>query len=403
MKKLVHLADLHLGAKLHDRDRLAEQKLLLDWICRLLERERPDALVLAGDLFDVYYPASSVQQAWFDFLARVRRENLAGHVVAIAGNHDSPTALGCAGRVLDLVGVSLLAGDTSAADEALRVPCADGGSLAFAAIPFQREGAMRTQGGGDAEAGFRAHAAAAIAAARALAPDAPLVAVAHATLSGASFSDDESESERGRIVGGVESVPADAFAGADYVALGHLHVPQAIGGRDAVRYAGAPLPMSFAEAGSPKSVPIVEFAGGPGDAPSVREEPVPAFRPLRPLAGSRDEAVAAARALAAENPAGLAGAAWAGLSVTAGEGSFTETCRLVREALAGSGAELVAVSDDRVPDCAASPAAAARLTVADLRALGPERLAADRLAEPDLRLSAEERAELLDLVKEVLR
>lgn len=401
MKKLVHLADLHLGAKLRDRDRIAEQEAFLAWLCALLARERPDALVLAGDLFDVCYPPASVQRLWFDFLARVRRENLAGHVVAIAGNHDSPSALGCAGRVLDLVGVSLLAGDASAADEALRVPCADGGFLAFAAIPFQREGALRTQGGGDAVAGFRAHAAAALAAARALAPDSPLVAVAHAALSGAALSDDESERAR-RAVGGVDAVPADAFDGADYVALGHLHVPQKVGGRDAVRYAGSPLPMSFGEAGSRKPALVVEFAGGPGAAPSVREEPVPAFRPLRLLSGTREEAVAAARALAAEAPYGPAGAAWAGLSVTAGDGAFAETCRLVREALDGSGVELVAVSDDRAPAASAAPAARAALSVEDLRALGPERLAADRLAEPDLRLSQEERDALLELAKEAM-
>jgi len=400
MKKLVHLADLHLGARLRDRDRLAEQALMLDWLCGLLAREQPDALALAGDLFDVYYPSASAQQLWFDFLARVRREGLAGHVVAVAGNHDSPSALGCAGRLLDLVGVSLLAGDAAPEREALRVPCADGGALAFAAIPFQREGALRTQGGGDAVAGFRAHAAAALAAARALAPDAPLVAVAHATLSGASFSDGESERAR-RAVGGVEAVPADAFAGADYVALGHLHVPQAVGGREAVRYAGSPLPMSFAEAASTKSVCVVEFAGGPGDAPAVRAEPVPDFRPLRLLSGSREETVAAARALAAEAPSGPAGAAWAALSVSAGEGSFAETCRLVRAALEGSGVELVAVSDDRAPDADASPSAAAALSVEDLRALTPERLAADRLAEPDLRLAADERAGLLALLREV--
>ena len=400
MKKLVHLADLHLGAKLHDRDRLAEQRLLLDWLCGLLAAERPDALVLAGDLFDVYYPPASVQQLWFDFLARVRRENLAGHVVAVAGNHDSPSALGCAGRVLDLVGVSLRAGDTDAAAEALRVPCADGGALAFAAVPFQREGAMRTQGGGDAAAGFRAHAAAAVAAARALAPDAPLVAVAHATVSGASFSDAESERGR-RSAGGLDAVPADAFAGADYVALGHLHLPQAVGGRESARYAGAPLPMSFAEGAAAKSVAVAEFAGGPGEAPSVRTVPVPVFRPLRVLAGSREEAVAAAAALAAENPVGPAGGAWAALSVTAGEGSFSETCRLVREALAGSGVELAAVSDDRTGG-APSPAARDALSVDVLRALAPDRLAADRLAEPDLRLSEAERAELTALFMEVV-
>ncbi|MBQ9727857.1 MAG: exonuclease subunit SbcD [Kiritimatiellae bacterium] len=401
MKKIVHLADLHLGAKLHDRDRLAEQRLFLDWLCGLLAAERPDALVLAGDLFDVYYPPASVQQLWFDFLARVRRENLAGRVVAVAGNHDSPSALGCAGRVLDLVGVSLVAGDASADAEALRVPCADGGELAFAAIPFQRDGALRTQGGGDAAAGFRAHAAAAIAAARALAPDAPLVAVAHATVSGAAFSDAESERGR-RSVGGLDAVPAEALAGADYVALGHLHLPQAVGGRDAARYAGAPLPMSFAEGAAPKSVAVAEFAGGPGEAPAVRTVPVPVFRPLRVLSGSREETVAAAAALAAENPAGPAGGAWAALSVTAGDGAFSETCRLVRDALAGSGAELVAVSDDRAADPGAAAGAPPALSVEDLRAIAPHRLAAERLAEPDLRLSEAERAELEALFPEVV-
>lgn len=402
MKKLVHVADLHLGAKLHDRDRLPEQRLFLDWLCGLLSGERPDALVLAGDLFDVYYPPAGVQRVWFDFLARVRREGLARRVVAVAGNHDSPTALGCAGGVLDLVDVSLRAGDTTAAEEALVVPCADGGRLAFAAIPFQREGAMRTQGGGDSAAGFRDHAAAAIAAARSLAPDAPVVAVAHATVPGAAFSDGESERAR-RAVGGVEAVPADSFAGADYVALGHLHLPQAVGGRDAARYAGAPLPMSFAEGGTPKSVAVAEFAGGPGEAPAVRTVAVPVFRPLRVLAGSREEAVAAAAALAAEAPSGPAGAAWAALSVTSGDGAFSETCRLVREALGDSGVELVGVSDDRAGDAGSdSPAARDALSVEDLRALTPERLAADRLAEPDLRLSEEERAGLLVLLQEVL-
>ncbi|MBR6022824.1 MAG: exonuclease subunit SbcD, partial [Kiritimatiellae bacterium] len=154
MKKLVHTADLHLGAKLHEKDRLDEQTRLLDWLCGVLARERPDALVLAGDLFDVYYPPSGVQRVWYDFLARVRGEGLAGSVVAVAGNHDSPSALGCSGRVLGLIGAHLLAGDTRADEEAFAVDCADGGRMGFAAIPFLREGLLRTEGGGDAARGF---------------------------------------------------------------------------------------------------------------------------------------------------------------------------------------------------------------------------------------------------------
>ena len=123
---------------------------------------------------------------------------------------------------------------------------------------------------------------------------------------------------------------------------------------------------------------------------------------MRRIAGSREEAVAAAETLAAEAPTGPAGAAWAALSVTGGDGAFSETCGRVREALAGSGVELIGVSDDRAPDAGSSPAATAPLSVEDFRAVSPERLAADRLAEPDLRLSEAERDALLDLVREVL-
>ena len=134
MKKLVHLADLHLGAHLHDRDRLPEQRLFLDWLCGLLARERPDALVVAGDIFDVYYPSAGVQGVWLDFLARIREEGLAGSVVAVAGNHDSPSALGCTGRILRLVGTRLLAGDTDETAEAFLVPCADGGATQVSSL-----------------------------------------------------------------------------------------------------------------------------------------------------------------------------------------------------------------------------------------------------------------------------
>ena len=404
MKKIVHLADLHLGARLHDRDRLPEQRRFLDWLCEdLLAKERPDALVLAGDLFDIYYPPAGVQGVWLDFLARVRSGSLAGAVVAIAGNHDSPSSLGCTGKVLRLIGTRLLAGDTAAGDEAFLVPCADGGHLAFAAVPFLREGLLRTEGGGDARRGFAGHAAAALAAARALDPAAPVVAVAHTTVDGATLLSD-AVSERGRraaAVGGVDSVPADAFDGADYVALGHLHRAQTVGGREAVRYAGSPLPMSFAEAESfgGKTLAVVEFDGGPGAPVRVRSVDIPSFRELHLLSGDRGKALAAAAAWSPSERE--AGPAWAALSVTEGEGSFSEICEEVRAVVEAKGAELVVHTDDRaVPVRAADDAP---LTVAAVQALDPLSLARDRLSEPDLHLSESERDDLLALVREVLR
>ncbi len=401
MKKIVHLADLHLGTRSYNcGDRLPEQRLFLDWFCDFLEKEHPDTLVIAGDLFDVYYPPIGVQEVWFDFLARVRSERLAGSVVAIAGNHDSPSALGCTGRVLDLIGIHLIVGDTTPKEEAFRVPCADGGALVFAAIPFLREGLLRTQGDGDMRAGFSRHASEAVAAARALDPEAPLVAVAHATIDGAElFSDADFERGR-RAIGGVDQLPADAFAAADYVALGHLHSPQSVGTRETVRYAGSPIPMSFAEAtsGTAKTLSIAEFDGGPGAPVRVRTVAIPSFRELRAFSGDREKIL---QDIAAWEPAiSPAGPSWASLSVTEGDGSFAETCEKARAAIVAKGAELTVHSDDRHSSSPRLDDQA--LTVEAIQALDPFSLARDRLSEPDLHLSEDERDELLSLLREVL-
>ncbi len=401
MKKLVHIADLHLGAKPYNGgDRLPEQLLFLDWLCLLLEQEKPDALVIAGDLFDVYYPPAGVQEVWFDFLARVRAKGLAGSVVAIAGNHDSPSALGCTGRVLNLLGIHLVVGDATPQDEAFRVPCADGGSLVFAAIPFLREGLLRTLGEGDVSVGFSRHAAEALSAARALDADAPLVAVAHAIVTGAQILSD-AHSERGRnIIGGVETLPSDVFADVDYLALGHLHTPQTIGDRETARYAGSPIPMSFAEAtsGARKTVVVAEFDGEHGKEVRVRTISIPTFRELRAFSGSREKILLD---IASWVPGfKKAGKAWASISVTEGEGSFSETCEAARAAIAEKGAELVVHSDDR--HTSIRRADVTPLSVQAVRALDPFALARDRLSEPDLHLSESEINAFLDLVREVM-
>ena len=401
MKKIVHVSDLHLGARPYNGgDRMPEQRCFLDWLCQLLEKEKPDALVIAGDLFDVYYPPVGVQEVWFDFLARVRSECFAGCVVAIAGNHDSPSALGCTGRVLNLLGIHLVVGDATPQEEAFRVPCADGGALVFAAVPFLREGLLRTQGEGDVCTGFSKHAAEAVAAARVLDPDAPLVAVAHAVVTGAQILSD-TDSERGRhIIGGVETLPSDAFADADYVALGHLHTPQTIAGRETARYSGSPIPMSFAEAtsGAGKTLVIAEFDGGRGADVRVRTVGIPVFRELRAFAGSRETIL---KDIASWVPAvQKAGRPWASISVTEGEGSFAETCEATRAAIAEKGAELVVHSDDRRTPARRTDSRP--LTVQAVRALNPVALARDRLSEPDLHLSETEIDTYMKLLQEVL-
>ena len=303
--KIIHTGDWHLGAKLGVKSRLEEQKGFLEWLCRLLAAESPraDLLVVAGDVFDSGAPSNEALAEYYRFLRRVDREELVRQVIIIGGNHDSPAFLGAPKPVLEGVRTSVVADgadslDAIAETEAFAIGCADGGTLAVAAVPYLRPSqlvnAARDAGvsadlAGPArlEAGFRAHCEAAARAARLKAPaGSPLVLVAHGSFAGAVPSDDVSEVAR-RMIGGLGEISLDALPRADYVALGHYHRRQSVGGRDAVRYAGAPIPMSFAESDQGKGVLVVEFRDGAG--PVVREEDYPDAQPFWRFRGTTDE------------------------------------------------------------------------------------------------------------------
>ncbi len=298
--KLIHTADWHLGAKLCDRDRLPEQARFLEWFAGLLREERPDLLVVAGDVFDTHQPSPAAQKLYYDLLAAIVRDRLCRCVAILGGNHDSAQLLAVPERLLSPLGIRIVARRAeSPADEAIAVPSADGGpGLALAAVPFLSKADLANsappeegEGAGPdrtarLRAGFAAHYRAVAAAARAAAPGTPLVVAGHGVLEGCLARD--IRPGRLRPVGGVDAYPAETLPPADYVAFGHLHLPQSVGGNPCVRYSGAPLPMSFFEAGTPKSVVRAEF-GAPGEPPRIEEVPVPAFRRLAALKGTPEE------------------------------------------------------------------------------------------------------------------
>ncbi len=395
--KIVHTSDWHLGARLHDRDRGAEHDAFLAWLRALLRRERPDALLVAGDVFDLRQPGPAAQERYYRFLAGVAEDGSCRRVVVTAGNHDSAALLSASGRVLGLLGVTVSAkAGPDAAREAVAVRDAAGRTLgAVAALPFMGEqellnlakaaGCAEADRAARAEAGFRAHVAAVLAEARALARGGPVAAVAHCTARGARASDERSE--RARPVGGVEAVGLEAFAGADYVALGHLHLPQGVGGT--ARYSGAPLAMSFAEAGQEKGVTIAELA--PGEAPRVRQEAFPPPVPLRVFEGTPAEVEAALAGAVAEGPGPLCAA----LRVTAGEGDAMALWRQADALCEGTGVALLLREDAR-PRAAASRLAEVPESEA-LRMLTPLQVAAIRLAEEPL--SEAEREAFLGMLR----
>jgi len=270
--RILHTSDWHLGHTLRDWDRADEHAAFLAWLLDTLEAEQVDALLIAGDIFDTANPSAAAQEAWYEFLVAARRRCSGLDIVVIGGNHDSAARLDAPNPLLRAVGVSLVGGLTRGTDGTVDparavVPIrARNGDVGFvAAVPFLRppDLPLLDSAVGDVLIeGVRAVYRDILHRVRARASDAkhaPLIAMGHLYMATGEVSE---LSER-RILGGNQhALPVDIFPGdIGYVALGHLHRAQRIGGLDRVRYSGSPIPLSMAEAGYAHQVAIVDMKG----------------------------------------------------------------------------------------------------------------------------------------------
>jgi exonuclease SbcD len=273
--RLLHTADWHLGRAFHGEDLLGAHAAFVDFLVAAAREAAVDGILVAGDVYDRALPPVDAVRLASEALARLAD---VAPVVAISGNHDSAARLGFGAELLARAGVHVV---TTAEAAGTAIPLGDGHVFP---IPYLEPDLVR----GTLGIEERSHAAALEAAmtrVRRAGVRSPSVAMAHAFVAGAT----PSESERDLSVGGSASVPPSVFAGVDYVALGHLHGPQAVGG-EAGRYAGSPLALSFSEAGQAKSVAVVEVvAGAP---PSVELVCCPVPRPLATLRGTLDALLA---------------------------------------------------------------------------------------------------------------
>ncbi|MDR2347355.1 MAG: exonuclease SbcCD subunit D [Bifidobacteriaceae bacterium] len=298
--KLIHTSDWHLGRTFHGLDMLPYQAAQLDHLVGLARTVRPAAVLVAGDVYDRAVPPVAAVEVLEGALRRLAE---VAPVVVISGNHDSATRLGF-GAALMRPEIRLVTALNQVGEAvALADPAGGPGALVYP-IPFLDVYDAAARWGAEDEPLARSHEAVLGAAMgrvradlsrRGLAPPSQpdggpaVVVMAHAFVSGALGS----ESERDLTVGGVDRVPAAVFAGADYVALGHLHGPQVVSGQagQVLRYSGAPLAFSFSEAGQVKSTAVVSLGAGP---PAVELVPAPVPRPLRVVAGTLAQLQAAA-------------------------------------------------------------------------------------------------------------
>lgn len=278
--RLLHTADWHLGRSLYEARLIEDQAHALDGLVALVRDARPDAVIVAGDVYDRAVPPGEAVSLLDETLNRIcRGEGVP--VLMIAGNHDSPERLDFASRLTGDAGLHLRG---RVCDPPVPVVLEDAhGPVHVHLLPYAEPAAVRQALGDEAATGHDAAMAALTDRVRDTLPAGVRgVAVAHAFVAGGA----ESESERPLVIGGSGSVAAKRFDGFCYAALGHLHRPQAMaGGR--VRYSGSLLKYSFDEAAHRKSVSLVEIAAD-GEV-AVEEIALPLRRDVRIVEGTLEQ------------------------------------------------------------------------------------------------------------------
>lgn len=276
--KFAHISDLHLGKRLYERSFLEEdQPYILRQICEALREEKPDAVLIAGDIYDKSAPSAEAVRLFDDFLSELSADGQT--VFVISGNHDSAARVAYGGRIMAKSGVHVSA---PAYDGEVRpVTLTDEhGPVDIYLLPFVKPIHVSTA---FPEEKIESYTDALRVAVEhmALRPGRRSVLVAHQFVTGAARSDSEEIS-----VGGLDNVDASVFAPFSYVALGHIHRPQDIGSTR-VRYSGTPLKYSFSEAGDEKSITIAEL-DAKGEV-ALRTIPLKPLHELREIKNAYDE------------------------------------------------------------------------------------------------------------------
>ncbi len=281
--RFIHSADWHLGRLFHGRSLVEDQAHVLDQFVALVRDRQPQAVLLAGDIYDRAVPPAEAVNLLDDVLSRiVLGERIP--VVMIAGNHDSPDRLGFGSRLLASGGLTV-AGRYRGEVEPV-VLTDEHGDVRVYPVPYCDPATVRDALGlelGDHNAALSA----VLDGIRGKHPGGRAVLVAHAFVTGGA----ECESERPLSVGGSGAVAADAFAGFDYVALGHLHRPQVLAGR--LHYSGSLMKYSLSEADHDKSVSVVEL--GQDGVPHIERVHLRPRRDLRRIRGELASLIEAGR------------------------------------------------------------------------------------------------------------
>ena len=279
--KLIHLSDLHIGKRVNEFSMLEDQSYILSQILAVIEKEQPDCVIVAGDIYDKPVPPAEAVQIFDEFLTRLAEMKIPG--LMISGNHDSAQRLSFGARLMKETGIYF----SHVYDGTLQKVefCDEYGGVDIYLLPFIRPSIVRhvlpeeeTESYQDAVRIALKHVE--------LETSHRNILAAHQFVTGASRCESEEVS-----VGGMDQIEVSLFDTFDYVALGHIHSPQSVG-RETVRYCGTPLKYSFSEADQEKSVTVAELKEK-GEV-EIRTIPLVPLRDMRKIKGTYLEVTAKA-------------------------------------------------------------------------------------------------------------
>ena len=271
--KIMHLSDLHIGKKVNEYSMLQDQIYILKEILRIIDNEKVETVIIAGDVYDRSLPPNEALELFDEFLYQLSSRNV--NVFVISGNHDSPERISYGGRMMTENKIFL-----SPVYDGNVKPITlndDYGEVNFYLLPFVRPADIRRYFPDENIENYTDAVKVAIDNMNVDFSERNIL-VTHQFVTGAELSESEDI-----IVGGTDNVSGEVFDGFDYVALGHIHREQTVG-KDNIRYCGTPLKYSFSEAKNIKSVTILDF----NDKGNIEYSKIPLtpFRNMREIRGT---------------------------------------------------------------------------------------------------------------------
>jgi exonuclease SbcD len=396
--RILHTSDWHLGSQICGKKRYVEHEKFLSWLLSLIEYEKPDILIVAGDIFDSGTPPNRSLELYYQFLGRIAR-SCCGHVIITAGNHDSPSLISAPRELcshLNITVIGTISDDPR--DLVLTIDNKDDlPGCIICPVPYLRDRDIRIAKAGESSGEKTARLLDGIRSsyheigkyAQALREQCgnniPIIATGHLFAAGGTTREDDGS--RDLYLGTLACVGEDAFPPCiDYLALGHLHLPQKVSGKDTRRYSGAPLPMGFGEAGAKKAVLLVDL--NPESLISVRELPVPLFQTLVRFKGTFDEIISEIDRLK-----------WEGSSVYAeiileDRSVIPDAQEKISDMTTGTPIEVLRVKNTRIGELLSGPG-----SYESLDQISPEEVFIRRMDLADI--PEDEREEFLEMFREI--